>query len=115
LLHLYVERFNQRDWDGLRELITSDARLRVADRFEGPLTDAPYFGRYERMATPWRMAVGEVDGQPAVISLRQDDGTWKPHSIVRVDVSGHLISRVVDYSHCPWVLSAVTSVLVEPS
>jgi hypothetical protein len=21
LLHLYVQRFNQRDWDGLRELI----------------------------------------------------------------------------------------------
>src|SRR5437899_5007267 len=33
LLHLYVERFNRRDWDGLRELITADARLRVADRF----------------------------------------------------------------------------------
>jgi RNA polymerase sigma-70 factor (ECF subfamily) len=32
LLHLYVERFNQRDWDGLRELITADASLRVADR-----------------------------------------------------------------------------------
>src|SRR5438309_10433477 len=25
LLHLYVERFNRRDWDGLRELITADA------------------------------------------------------------------------------------------
>src|SRR5205807_3380389 len=35
LLHLYVERFNRRDWDGLRELITADARLRVADRFAG--------------------------------------------------------------------------------
>src|SRR5262249_23660067 len=29
LLHLYVERFNRRDWDGLRELITADARLLV--------------------------------------------------------------------------------------
>src|ERR1700704_6485392 len=26
LLHLYVDRFNKRDWDGLRELITTDAR-----------------------------------------------------------------------------------------
>src|SRR5882724_1657379 len=67
LLHLYVERFNQRDWDGLRELITADARLLVADRFAGPLADAPYFGRYERMTAPWRMAVGEVEGQMAVV------------------------------------------------
>src|SRR5438876_1517452 len=31
LLHLYVERFNRRDWDGLRELISADARLQGAD------------------------------------------------------------------------------------
>lgn len=115
LLHLYVERFNRRDWDGLRELITADARLRVADRFVGPLVKAPYFGRYERMAIPWRMAVGEVDGQPAVIALRQDNGAWIPHSIVRVDVADHFITRVVDYTHCPWVLPATTSIVVEPS
>src|SRR3981189_2150878 len=35
LLHLYVDRFNKRDWEGLRELIRADARLRVADRFAG--------------------------------------------------------------------------------
>jgi RNA polymerase sigma-70 factor (ECF subfamily) len=101
LLHLYVERFNRRDWDGLRELITADARLRVADRFLGPLVDAPYFGRYERLATPWRMAVGEVDGRMAVVALRQDNGAWTPYSVVRVDVADNLITRVVDYSHCP--------------
>ncbi len=113
LLHLYVERFNQRDWDGLRKLITADARLRVADRFAGPLIDAPYFGRYERMTTPWRMAVGEADGQPAVIRLRQDNGGWMPYSIIRVDTTGDRITRVVDYAHCPWVLPALTSVVVE--
>src|SRR6267143_72361 len=30
LLGQYVERFNRNDWDGLRELITADARVRVA-------------------------------------------------------------------------------------
>jgi RNA polymerase sigma-70 factor (ECF subfamily) len=115
LLHLYVDRFNRRDWDGLRQLITADARLRVADRFAGPLVNAPYFGRYERMTIPWRMAVGQVDGEPAVIALRQDNGGWMPHSIVRVDVADHLITRVVDYTHCPWVLPATISVIVEPS
>jgi RNA polymerase sigma-70 factor (ECF subfamily) len=114
LLHLYVERFNSRDWDGLRQLITADARLRVADRFAGPLVNAPYFSRYERMTIPWRMAVGEVDGQVAVVALRQDNGGWIPHSIVRIDVADDLITRVVDYTHCPWVLPATTSVVIEP-
>lgn len=110
LLHLYVERFNRRDWDGIRELITADARLRVADRFAGPLADAPYFDRYERMAAPWRMAVGEVDGREAIIALRQHNGRWIPHSIVRVEVAKNLIMRVVDYSHCPWVLATADCV-----
>jgi RNA polymerase sigma-70 factor (ECF subfamily) len=112
VLHLYVDRFNRRDWDGLRELITADARLLVADRFAGPLADAPYFSRYERMTTPWRMTVGEIDGQTVVVILRHVDGAWTPHSIVSVQMAGDLITRVVDYGHCPWVLAAASSVVV---
>ena len=40
-MQLYVERFNRRDWDGVRELISADARLHVADAFAGKLADAP--------------------------------------------------------------------------
>jgi len=113
LLHLYVERFNRRDWDGLRELIAADAQLRVADRFAGPLADAPYFERYERMASPWRMAVGEVHGVPAVVVLRPSGQEWRTYGIVRVDIVERRIARVVDYSHCPWVLAAVSSMAPE--
>jgi len=48
LLNLYVERFNRRDWDGLRELIAADAQLRVVDKFTGRVDQSPYFGNYER-------------------------------------------------------------------
>jgi len=113
VLHLYVDRFNRRDWDGLRELIAADARLLVADRFAGPLADAPYFGRYERMTTPWRLTVGEIDGQTAIVSLRLVGGAWTPYSIVSVRLGGDLITRVVDYGHCPWVLAAASSVVID--
>src|SRR5262249_52123329 len=53
LRDLYIERFNRHDWDGVRELIAADARVRVADHFDGPLEDAPYFARYDRVTTPW--------------------------------------------------------------
>src|SRR6202012_4478438 len=53
MLDLYVERFNRRNWNGLRELITADARLHVADRFAGPLADAPYFRNYDRLPDAW--------------------------------------------------------------
>ncbi len=115
LLHLYVERFNQRDWDGLRELISADARLRVADRFSGRLVDSPYFGRYERWTVAWQMAEGEVDGEPVVMVLDRDRGAGEPLAIVRVDATDGHIVRIVDYQHCPWVLSAAASVVVGES
>src|SRR5262249_35171051 len=78
ILHLYVERFNRRDWDGLRELIAADARLQVVDRFVGRLDESPYFGNYERRTAPWRIAPGEVDGELAVIVLGQEANAWVP-------------------------------------
>ena len=110
LLGLYVERFNRNDWDGLRELITDDARVRVADIYFGPLTGSPYFGRYQRLATPWRVAVGEVDGEPAVIVLEPGPGGWVPQALVRVELSEGRIVGITDYTHCPWVLSSAESV-----
>jgi RNA polymerase sigma-70 factor (ECF subfamily) len=67
LLRRYVDLFNQRDWDGVRELTSADARLRVADCFAGRLVDSPYFVEYERPMIPWRMALGDVDGETVVI------------------------------------------------
>ena len=110
LLGLYVERFNRNDWDGLRELITDDARVRVADKYFGPLTGSPYFGRYQRLTTPWRVVVGEVDGEPAVIVLEPGPGGWVPQALVRVELSEGRIVGITDYTHCPWVLSSAESV-----
>src|SRR5262249_21544453 len=112
ILHLYVERFNRRDWDGLRELIAADARLQVADRFAGRLDESPYFGNYERRAAPWRIAPGEVDGELAVIVLGREANAWVPRGVVRLELVGRRIGRIVDYGHCPWILPAAFSVLV---
>ena len=111
VMKLYVDRFNRRDWDGVRELISADARLTVADAFVGKLADAPYFRNYERFSMPWKLAMGDVDGEPVVIILQRGADTWTPYSIVRLSVIGKHIDRVVDYVHCPWVLSAATSVV----
>jgi RNA polymerase sigma-70 factor, ECF subfamily len=115
VMKLYVDRFNRRDWDGVRELISADARLTVADAFVGKLADAPYFRNYERFSMPWKLAMGDVDGEPVVIILQRGADTWTAYSIVRLSVIGKHIDRVVDYVHCPWVLSAATSVVADPS
>jgi RNA polymerase sigma-70 factor, ECF subfamily len=112
LLHLYVDRFNKRDWEGLRKLIRADAQLRVADRFAGPIDESPYFGMYERQTVPWRLAVAEVDGELAVVALRQHGDEWRPDSVARLEVVDQQIVHIADYAHCPWVLPAASSVVM---
>jgi RNA polymerase sigma-70 factor (ECF subfamily) len=110
IMRLYVERFNQRDWSGVRELVSADARLTVADAFAGKLTDAPYFTNYERWSIPWRLGIGEVDGEPVVMILQRGADTWTPYSLIRLRINDEQINAIVDYAHCPWVLSASTSI-----
>jgi RNA polymerase sigma-70 factor (ECF subfamily) len=110
VMQLYIDRFNRRDWDGLHKLISADASLRVADAFVGRLADSPYFGNYGRWSMPRKLALGEVDGERAVIILRRGAGTWTPYGIVRLILNGPQIDRIADYSHCPWVIPTATSV-----
>jgi RNA polymerase sigma-70 factor (ECF subfamily) len=112
VMQLYVERFNRRDWDGVRELVSADARLNVAERFAGKFSDAPYFFNYERWPVPWKLVLGEVDGEPVVIILERGADTWTALSAIRLDVIGQRIERIMDYVHCPWVIQAATSVEV---
>jgi RNA polymerase sigma-70 factor, ECF subfamily len=112
LLRLYVERFNQQDWDGLRTLIAADARLRVADAFAGPLATSPYFGKYATVEVPWRMAAGEVDGEPAVIILHRVDDRWIPRSAAMLELTDGRVSRIADFWHITWLLDAADTVVI---
>jgi RNA polymerase sigma-70 factor, ECF subfamily len=106
LVQLYVDGFNRRDWDTLRDLISADARIRVADRFAGTVAASPYFGNFERWGKPWRLAAGQLDGEPAVIILLRDGSGWRPESAVRLTLEGGRITRIADYVHCTWILAA---------
>src|SRR5262249_23008847 len=105
VMELYIERFNRRDWNGVRELISADARLNVADAFQGKLADAPYFSNWGRWSMPWKLVLGGVDGEPAIVILNQGTDTWTPYSVVRLGMVGQQIEHIVDYAHCPWVIS----------
>jgi RNA polymerase sigma-70 factor (ECF subfamily) len=112
VLRLYVERFNQQDWHGVRELASADARLRVADCFAGRLADSPYFIEYGRPVIPWRMALGTVDGESAVIIMRVDPSGLTPFSVIRIEVLDGRVVGITDYIKCSWILGAAMEVTV---
>ena len=111
LLRLYVDRFNRRDWQGVRELASADARLTVADCFAGRLADSPYFVEYERPIVPWRMALGEADGETVVVILRDDPRGAVPFSAIRVGIAEGRITSIADYIKCSWILETASLTL----
>jgi len=113
LLRLYVDRFNKQDWDGVRELASADARLRVADCFAGRLDDSPYFTQYEHPILPIRMALGHVDGETVVVILHVEGDQETPYSVIRITVAQGCVVEISDYIKCPWILKSAQSISVD--
>jgi RNA polymerase sigma-70 factor (ECF subfamily) len=110
LLQLYVDRFNRRDWDGVRALVAADARLRVANCYAGRMDRSPYLAKYDEGLVPWRMAVGQIDGETVVVMGLVENGLWTPASAIRVLAPAGPIVEIRDYLDCPWLLAAATAV-----
>jgi RNA polymerase sigma-70 factor, ECF subfamily len=104
LLQRYVDLFNRHDWDGVRGLTSADARLRVADCFDGLLRSSPYFVEYERNPETWTMVFGAIDGERVLLVLFQRDERWQVAWPVRVHVAGGVIDRIEDFYACPWII-----------
>lgn len=111
LLRLYVERFNRRDWSGLRELTSADAQLLFPDGYIGRLEDSPYFSKCESAPVPWQMRMGQVDGWPVILRMQQHGAGWKLHSVIRIFLKHDRVSRIADYYFCPWVLAAAECIV----
>ena len=105
LQQLYVERFNRRDWEGVRKLIARDCRLRITDVYAGQMGEQ-YFGNFAALPFEWRLAPGLIDDQGVVLVMRRGDGGWSTYAVVRLDVGGGRVTRIRQYSRCPWVIDA---------
>lgn len=101
LIEEYAARFNRRDWDGVRELVTADAQLEVVHRTRGAFP-GQYFGNYAKLS--YRMALAEVEGVPSLVHFRKEGDGWRPHSVVVLDVEGGLVRAVRDYVHVEYLL-----------
>ena len=99
----YIERFNARDWDGVRALLAHDARLEVVDHLEGRF-DGRYFTNYAALPNDFRLVQTLVEGVPAIVQFRKSAGSWRPHSLLLLFVEGDKISRVRDYVHIAYLL-----------
>lgn len=114
LLQRYVALFNARDVEGLRTLISEDARFEMVGTFEGDgsvITDR-YFVNYQRLPGDRKLAIGSLDGEIVVLGLSRESGEYLPVSAARVEVRDGKITLVRDYLHTGYLLDCAVDIRV---
>jgi RNA polymerase sigma-70 factor (ECF subfamily) len=78
-LAAYVDRFNARDFDAVRDMLADEVRLELVNklRLNGRKEVSEYFTNYDR-AQDWRLVAGVVDGCPAVLVRDAHDAPGNP-------------------------------------
>lgn len=97
LLQRYVDLFNARDFDALREMLAADVRLDLVNRLrlQGPAV-GDYFTRYGQ-SPGWTAWAGLVEGRAAVL-IRQPDGVeGQPDYFVVLDWEHERVASIRDF------------------
>ncbi len=106
LLTCYVERFNARDFDTLRTMLTDEVRLDLVNRVQLQSADAianNYFYRYSQVHD-WRMAVGTVDGYPAILGYDLNQPSSEPAYFILLTWENDRVSSIHDFFYARYVL-----------
>jgi RNA polymerase sigma-70 factor (ECF subfamily) len=98
LLAAYVERFNARDFDAIRDMLADEVRLDLVAKLQkkGRTEVAPYFDNYARLEN-WHFVTGLVDGRPAVLVRNPSDPTGKLAYFILLQWEGHRIANIRDF------------------
>ena len=101
----YVDRFNARDFDAVRDMLAEDVRLELVGKFSrrGKPAVSPYFGNYAGRSD-WRFGIGAVDGQPALLWHHPDDADQTPVNFVLLEWEGDKVSRIRDFYYARYTL-----------
>ena len=97
-LAAYVDRFNARDFDAVRNMLADDVRLDLVAklRLSGRSEVGNYFGNYSRIAD-WLFVPGLVDGHPAALALDPSDSSGRPTYFVLLEWGGDGLVNIRDF------------------
>nr|MBA3870971.1 RNA polymerase sigma factor [Anaerolineae bacterium] len=112
LLARYVDRFNARDFDTLRMMLTDEVHLDLVNRVQlqgAAAIENNYFHHYS-LVYDWRMAVGTVEGHPAIVAYDLDESSSVPAYFILLAWDNNQVSSIRDFHYARYVLrdAAVT-------
>jgi RNA polymerase sigma-70 factor (ECF subfamily) len=105
LLAAYIDRFNARDFDAVREMLAQEVRLDLVarGRMNGRREVAKYFGNYGHVHD-WQLVSGFVDGRPAALVRDPHDLSAAPRYFILLDWAGGRLIKIRDFRHARYAI-----------
>ena len=108
MLAAYVDRFNARDFDAIRDMLAEEVRLDLVSRkrAHGRSEVSNYFHRYGE-AQGWHLVPAFfVDRRPAILVHNPDDPSGRPSYFVLPGSGrrGPCVLSIRDFAHARYVI-----------
>jgi RNA polymerase sigma-70 factor, ECF subfamily len=103
LVNRYVDRFNARDFDAVRDLLADEVRVEVVRRarLEGRGEVADNYLHNSASTHDWHFVAGSVDGRAAMIAISADR---VPQYFVLLRCEGGQVAHARDFRYAAYVL-----------
>jgi RNA polymerase sigma-70 factor (ECF subfamily) len=104
-LGAYVERFNARDFDAIRNMLADEVRLDLVARTQkhGRSEVGTYFHNYSSV-DDWRLVPGFVDRRPALLVYDPRDPPGPPRYFILLEWAGDTVARIRDFRHARYAM-----------
>lgn len=112
LLSAYIDRFNARDFDAVRDMLGEEVRLELVNRrrLQGREV-ANYFTNYAN-AADWRLARGFVDRCPAILVYDPAEPA-RPQYFVLLRWAQERLATIRDFRYARYAIEGAEVVVVE--
>lgn len=109
LLAAYAERFNARDFDGLREMLGQNVKLDlVARRKPMQARGGEYFTNYAAKTYGLRMTPVNVEGRPGLwVDTEGDEGTGALGYVVLLEFADAKVNGIRDFRYARYAAEAL--------
>jgi RNA polymerase sigma-70 factor (ECF subfamily) len=106
LLSGYIERFNARDFDAVRDMLAEEVRLDLVNKakLNGRSEVSRYFTNYSKV-DDWHLVPGFVDRHPALLVRDPADPSAPPGYFVLLSWGGERVTAIRDFRHARYAVA----------
>ena len=115
LLAAYVDRFNARDFDAIRDMLADEVRLELVarTRMSGRKAVGGYLENYAATGD-WRFAPGLVEGRAAILVSRPGAASGPPAYFILLESDRDRVTAIRDFRYAPYAIEGAEASFSEP-